>query len=342
VPPSRETHAGLIGWEERARPENRHPPRQILFTDFPPTRREDVPLAGLGRLLADGKSFFFGEFQSPTSEELDLLASELRLHPLAIEDVRTRHQRPKIEIYGNHYFLVCYQIASKDRRVAIEEIDVFIGPNFLVVCHDGDIPLLTQVQERFSRQAGAHDVSGLLYEILDAVVDEYFPVLDELAERTEAIEAAVFEQFDRRRLADLLDLKKDLALLRRVIAPERDAVNVLLRRDPPVLDPSRIFYFQDVYDHLIRITDSIDTYRELLTGSLDAFLSVENNRLSEIVRRLTMISTVFLPLTFVTGFFGMNFKRLVDAGDAVFAVAIVAMILLPVGLVGLLRRQGIR
>jgi magnesium transporter len=152
----------------------------------------------------------------------------------------------------------------------------------------------------------------------------------------------VFERFDRQRLHDLLDLKKDLSLMRRVIAPERDAVNVLLRRDPPVLDAARIFYFQDVYDHLIRITDSIDTYRELLTGSLDAFLSVENNRLSEIVRRLTLISTVFLPLSFVTGFFGMNFKRLVDAGDTLFAAAIACMVLLPLGLLALLKRQGIR
>jgi magnesium transporter len=342
VPPPRETHAALIGWEERARPATRHAPRRILFTDSPPARREDVPLEGLGRVLSGGKSFFFGDFQSPTAAELEALAVELGLHPLAIEDVRSRHQRPKIEIYGNHYFLVCYQICSKDRRVEIEEIDVFIGPNFLVACHDGEAPLLEEVLERFSRQAGAHDVSGLLYEILDAVVDEYFPVLDELAERTEAIESAVFEKFERRRLAELLDLKKDLSLLRRVIAPERDAVNVLLRRDPPVLDPARIFYFQDVYDHLIRITDSIDTYRDLLTGSLDAFLSVENNRLSEIVRRLTMISTVFLPLSFVTGFFGMNFKRLVDAGDGLFVAALASMVILPLGLVALLRRQGIR
>ena len=183
------------------------------------------------------------------------------------------------------------------------------------------MPLLTEVFERFCRQTGVHDVSGLLYELLDAFVDEYFPVLDELAERTEAVEASVFEEFDKSRLAELLELKKDLSLLRRVIAPERDAINVLLRRDPPVLDSTRIFYFQDIYDHLIRITDSIDTYRELLTGSLDAFLSVENNRLSEVVRRLTMISTIFLPLSFVTGFFGMNFQRLAGAGDRLFRAA---------------------
>jgi len=116
----------------------------------------------------------------------------------------------------------------------------------------------------------------------------------------------------------LLDLKKDLALLRRVVAPERDAVNVLLRRDPPILDPARIFYFQDIYDHLIRIADSIDTYRELATGTLDAFLSVQNNKLSEVVRKLTILSTAFLPLMLVTSFFGMNFAKLSQATNGVF------------------------
>ena len=314
----------------------------MLFEAESGKRDEGVSLEGIGKRLASGKSFLFGDFQSPTDSELATLGRELKLHPLAIDDVRHRHQRPKIEVYPDHYFLVVYQISAEKERLSIEELDVFIGPNFLIVCHEQELPLLAAVFERVCRQAGGHDVSGYLYELLDAIVDEYFPVLDELAERTEAVEAAVFEGYQKSRLAELLDLKKDLAILRRIIAPERDAVNVLLRRDPPVLDASRIFYFQDVYDHLIRITDSIDTYRELLTGSLDAFLSVENNRLSEVVQRLTLISTIFLPLTFITGFFGMNFHRLTGAGDGLFAVCIASMIALPGAMVWLLRRWGIR
>ncbi|MEO8432425.1 MAG: magnesium transporter CorA family protein [Acidobacteriota bacterium] len=338
----RHPHPGDVAWAERSRPESRKPPRIILFDPVTGGRTENVPLQGLRAKISAPKSFLFGDFQSPTDEELAALGSELSLHPLAIEDVRHRHQRPKIEVFPDHYFLVCYRITAGDGRIAMAEIDAFIGPNFLIVCHDGEVPLLVDVVDRYCRQPGSHDVSGLLYEVLDAVVDEYFPVLDDLAERTEAVESAVFAEFDRSRLAELLDLKKDLALLRRVIAPERDAVNVLLRRDPPVLDSSRIFYFQDVYDHLIRITDSIDTYRELLTGSLDAFLSVENNRLSEVVRKLTLISTVFLPLSFVTGFFGMNFRRLSGAGDGIFAAAVAAMVILPAALLWLIRRQGMR
>ncbi|HEY6146251.1 MAG TPA: magnesium transporter CorA family protein, partial [Thermoanaerobaculia bacterium] len=288
------------------------------------------------------KSFLFGDFQAPTDEELATLQRELHIHPLAIDDVQHRHQRPKIDVYPDHYFLVFYRITSTGKAISIEEIDFFIGPQFLILCHEREVPLLSEVFDRFCRQTGEHDVSGLLYELLDAFVDEYFPVMDGLADRTEAVEASVFEKFRQSRLAELLDLKKDLALLRRVIAPERDAVNVLLRRDPPVLDVARIFYFQDVYDHLIRITDSIDTYRELLTGSLDAFLSVENNRLSEVVRRLTVISTIFLPLSFVTGFFGMNFQRLAGASDRLLLAAMASMVVLPVAMLWLLRRWNVR
>ncbi len=335
-------HAGNIGWAERDRPDTRREPRLILFGPEGAPHEEAVPIEGIRARLASSKSFLFGDFQSPTDQELDVLARELSLHPLAVEDVRHRHQRPKIDVFPDHYFLVAYRIGCLDGGLQFDEVDAFIGSNFLIVTHDGDVPLLKEVLDRFCRESGVHDVSGLLYELLDTIVDEYFPVLDDLAERTEAIESAVFAKFETARLADLLELKKDLSLLRRVIAPERDAVNVLLRRDPPVLDAARVFYFQDVYDHLIRITDSIDTYRELLTGSLDAFLSVENNRLSEVVRRLTVISTIFLPLTFITGFFGMNFGRLAGAGDRLFIASIVSMVVVPPFMLWLIRRQSIR
>jgi magnesium transporter len=334
---TRDSHPGNIGWSERARPAKRHPPVLTLFEPGAGPRNDGIELAGVKARLGP-KSFLFGDFQAPTDAELASLERELNLHPLAIDDVQHRHQRPKIDVYPDHYFLVFYRITSTGTGISIDEIDLFIGPQFLILCHEAEVPLLKEVFERFCRQTGKHDVSGLLYELLDAFVDEYFPVMDGLADRTEAVEASVFEEFRRSRLAELLDLKKDLALLRRVIAPERDAVNVLLRRDPPVLDVGRIFYFQDVYDHLIRITDSIDTYRELLTGSLDAFLSVENNRLSEVVRRLTLISTIFLPLSFITGFFGMNFQRLAGAGDGLFLAAIASMVVLTVGMLWFLRR----
>ncbi len=187
-------------------------------------------------------------------------------------------------------------------------------------------------------------MSSLLYDLLDAIVDDYFVYLDDLGERSQSIDERIFESFDPKSLEQILDLKRDLALLRRVVAPGRDAVNVLLRRDPPILDTRHIFYFQDVYDHLIRISDSIDTYRELATGSLDAFLSIQNNRISEIVRKLTVVSIIFLPITAVTGFFGMNFHIFEPPArnNALFLASLALMVLVPLGMLVYVRRKVLR
>jgi magnesium transporter len=332
----------LGGAADPVRPSEKRPPR-ALKVPAGPGPLEEIPLASAGESVAGDDGFVFVDLHSPNGPELDAVARGFGLHPLAIEDVRHRRQRPKVDVYDHHYFLVLYRIRpDAEGRPIFEEVDLFIGRRFLVLVHDSLITILDDVVDRFARSDQPRSVSALLYALLDAIVDEYFGVLDALTERSEEVEAAVFQKFERSRLQNLLDLKKDLANFRRVVAPERDSVNVLLRRDPPILDTAHIFYFQDVYDHLIRISDSIDTDRELVTTSLDAFLSVENNRLSEIVRRLTMISTIFLPLNFVTGFFGMNFARLSGAGDALFAVALASMAVLPAVMLWLIRRQRVR
>ena len=301
-------------------------------------------MEGIATVLAGSRDlFFFADLHAPDEEELEILRKEFRFHPLAIEDVRTRHQRPKIDIYGDQYFLVFYRVgrSGEDTDWVLQEIDCFIGPNFLIVTHDSLVPLLDATYERFCREEGKKDVSGLLYDILDSIVDEYFEFFDDLGDRFEQVEDEIFEHYEQANLRRLLDLKKDLALLRRIAAPERDAVNVLLRRDPPILDAARVFYFQDIYDHLIRIADSIDTYRELATGTLDAFLSIQNNKLSEIVRKLTVVSTIFLPLMLVTSFFGMNFEWLVSAKHDVFVKGMLFMGVFEVGIVFFLWWWGI-
>jgi len=339
----REVHPGEVGVTERIKPSQRHPPVTVLF-DKGVKWRDRVPVPGVAALLSEGDRFFFGNFQAPTADELEELRREFSLHPLAIEDVVTRHQRPKIDIYGDHYFLVFYRIGSggENGDVLLQEVDCFIGRNFLIVTHDSELALLDDHFARFCRTPGPKSVSVLLYELLDALVDEYFPFLDDVADRSAEIEDSLFHAFNPDQLEKVLELKRDLIRLRRVISPERDVLNVLLRRDPPVIDPAQVVYFQDVYDHLVRVTDSIDTYRELLTGALDAFLSIQNNRLSEIVRKLTVISVTFLPLTFITGFFGMNFDLFGGrVNTPLFYLSLGLMVAVPAVLVALLRRKGI-
>lgn len=338
----REVDPGEVGRAERVKPIQRRPPKTVLFD--PNGRAENVSIEGITSRLASGAGFFYAAFHSPDEGELQTLQREFHFHPLAIEDVRTRHQRPKIDIYGDQYFLVFYRLGpsnAHDGDWVLQELDFFIGPNFLIITHDSPVDLLDKTFERFGREEGKKDVSGLLYDLLDSMVDDYFLFLDDLGERSQQIEERVFERYEESHLQGLLDLKKDLALLRRVVAPERDAVNVLLRRDPPILDSSRIFYFQDIYDHLIRIADSIDTYRELATGTLDAFLSVQNNKLSEVVRKLTILSTAFLPMMLVTSFFGMNFQRLAGAKDRVFQQGMVFMVVFEVATLWFLWWWGI-
>lgn len=340
----REVDPGEIGLAGRVKPSDRRSPRAVLF-DPVEGRVDSVPLKGIAGRLSTG-GFFYADLHAPDEGELETLRREFHFHPLAIEDVRSRHQRPKIDVYTNHYFLVFYRIGSggADGEWLLQELDFFIGPNFLVVTHDSEVPLLDAVFERFCREEGKKDVSGLLYDLLDALVDDYFLYLDDLGERSQTIDEQIFESFDQKILQQILDLKRDLALLRRVVAPGRDAINVLLRRDPPILDTAHIFYFQDVYDHLIRITDSIDTYRELATGSLDAFLSIQNNRLSDIVRKLTVISIIFLPITAATGFFGMNFQIFEPQprNYILFLTSLGLIVGVPLVMLFFLRRKGLR
>jgi Mg2+ and Co2+ transporter CorA len=161
-------------------------------------------------------------------------------------------------------------------------------------------------------EAGKHprDVGVLLYSLLDTIVDNYFPVIDSIVERTELLEEQIFERFDQNALSTIFTLKKDLLALRRVFAPERDVLNVLTRRDLPIFDEATTLYFQDVYDHVVRVTDSIDIYRDLLSSALDGYLSMQSNRLNITVQTLTSVSIILMSIAAITGWYGMNFEMM--------------------------------
>jgi magnesium transporter len=150
----------------------------------------------------------------------------------------------------------------------------------------------------------------LVYSILDAIVDDYFPVIDALAERTEEIEEFVLNSSGSSPIHELFRLKRDMIQVRRAVTPERDVLNVLVRRDSPIFDEVTLLYFQDVYDHILRVTDAIDTYRDLLSGTLDAYLSVTSNRLNQVMKTLTASSIILMTITLVASIYGMNFDHM--------------------------------
>lgn len=246
----------------------------------------------------------------PTSEDFDELAKEFGFHALSIEDCRNEHQRPKVEEYQGYYFIVLYEAQLVlGRRLELRELNIFLGKNFLVTVHSQPIVAI-EVAERLWREWSdlAERGTGLLaYLLIDSIVDDYMPLLDALSDRMDELEDQIFVDFKVEALEEIFRIKKELLFLRRSVTPLRDVFNTLLRREQQIFSRETHVYFQDVFDHLIRVADTIDTLRELLGATMDAYLSVSGNRMNMVMKRLTSISTILMSVTLIAGIYGMNF-----------------------------------
>jgi magnesium transporter len=246
----------------------------------------------------------------PTSEDFDELAKEFGFHPLSIEDCRNEHQRPKVEEFQGYYFIVLYESElALGRHLELRELNIFLGKNYLVTVHSQPIRAL-ETAERLWREWTdlAERGTGLLaYLLIDAIVDDYMPLLDTLSDRMDELEDKIFVDFQPEALEEIFRIKKDLLFLRRAVTPLRDVFNTLLRREQQIFSRETHVYFQDVFDHLIRVADTIDTLRDLLGATMDAYLSVSGNRMNMVMKRLTSISAILMSVTLIAGIYGMNF-----------------------------------
>jgi len=268
----------------------------------------DVQLHDISDLLSRPDELIWIDVRSPTEDDLQLLQSEFGFHPLAMEDVARLRQRPKVDLYEGYLLIFFYSLArdAESEVVVLTQLGIFVGKNYVVTVHDRPIPELDQTSERWSRNVeliGQRTISLLVYSILDAIVDNYFPILDDL-------EAYVVRTLSNEAQQEIFRLKKELVTIRRVVAPERDVLNVLLRRDLPMFEPAVIAYFQDVYDHIIRVTDAVDTYRDLLSSALEFHLSLASNRLNQIMKTLTASSIILMSMTLIASVYGMNFVHM--------------------------------
>jgi magnesium transporter len=241
-----------------------------------------------------------------------LLGDTFGFHPLAVEDAEHFGQRPKADAYDDFTLLVVYG-ATEDGRPL--EVHCFYSANYLVTVHHDPCPELIGLGQRLAVRANARpDLVMLLYRVVDTLVDSFFPVLADLDDRIDELEDEILQQPTERQLGQLFEMKRSLIALRKVVTPERDMFATLLSGRELIhgMTPDAERYFRDLYDHLIRISDLVDSYRDLLTGALDTHLSTVSNRLNVVMKQLTIIATIFLPLSFVTGFFGQNFAWMVD------------------------------
>lgn len=248
--------------------------------------------------------------------DITFLKTHFGFHPLALEDISRHHQRPKIESYDGYSLLFFYALRCEDAdrtHVEFSQLGMFIGKNYVVTVHDGSIKTLDEVSERWHQSgltADRNSVGMLVYTILDALVDGYFPVLDQLSDRLDDLEDVILEQVDLKSQQEIFQIKKQLVSIRRVVAPERDVLNVLVRREMSIFDPAVIIYFQDVYDHILRVTDAVDMYRDLLSSSLEFHLAATSNRLNQVMKTLTAASIVLMSMTLVASVYGMNFVHM--------------------------------
>jgi magnesium transporter len=263
--------------------------------------------------LSSGQ-FFWLDLHDPTDEDFELLRDVFKFHPLALEDSQQFGQRPKLEDYDEFVFFVFYGAAPPPDEDRLVELHLFYSERFLVTLRRDHAPACESLKERYTkRPAPLEKPIALLYRLLDGLTDSFFPALEDFDERIDRVEDEIFHEPREEQLEEVVMMKRRLNRLRRVVGPQRDVVGQLFGGIAvlPGVDAEAERYFRDVYDHLIRVADLIDSYKDLLTGAMDVYLSSVSNRLNLIVERLTVLSTILLPLIVLTGFFGQNFGWLV-------------------------------
>ncbi len=277
--------------------------------------RCNVPQGELSVLLAraaeQNSTFVCVDVTAPTPTDWELVARSFPFHPLALEDAQRQSQRSKLDDYDTYLFLSIHAPTNADET---REIDLFVGPGYLLTIDEPGGPPLDEVRARRQKsQSEQRYVPGyLLYLTLDAIVDAYFPVMDDLDEQIDAIELQVYARGAKDfELSDALLLKKKLLLLRQAVAPLRDVLNHLLRIDQPALiAPELRIFFQDVFDHTLRLVEQIDLHRDLLGSVLDAAMAQSSNKLNRVMKTMTGVSTVLMSVTLISSIYGMNFVNM--------------------------------
>jgi magnesium transporter len=263
--------------------------------------------------------FFWLDLSAPTKEDVKRLRELFGFHPLALEDALHFGQRPKLDDYHDYAFVVFYGARDADVGAAedelLQEVQMFISGGYLITLHRDSLPALDEQRARLEGVV-LHSEQFLLYRVFDALTDSFFPPLARMDDEIDELESAVLAGPDDRQLQRLFALKRALIVMRKVVTPQRDlfARSIDQLAELPGLQLDERDYFRDVYDHLIRISDLIDSYRDLLSSTTDLYLSTVSNRQNEVMKQLAIVGTVFLPLSFITGFFGMNFGWLVSKG----------------------------
>ncbi|MCL7411837.1 MAG: magnesium/cobalt transporter CorA [Methanosarcinaceae archaeon] len=274
------------------------------------------------------KCFFFKEQPTVTwinidgihnTEIIDKIGKHFELHPLILEDIMNTGQRPKLEDFDHYLYIVLkmLQIEEDEDEIKAEQVSLIIGDNFVISFQEVEGDVFDYVRERIRSGKGRIrklNSDYLAYALMDAIVDGYFMILEKLGDRIELMEDDLLENPTTDTLQDIHSLKREMIFLRKSIWPLREVISRLERGESSLINESTTLYMKDIYDHTIQIIDSIESFRDMLSGMLDIYLSTISNKMNEVMKVLTIISTIFIPITFIAGIYGMNFEYMPELG----------------------------
>lgn len=276
--------------------------------------RTAISIEEMQQALKDPSSMLWVDMEDIDDVDVDLLTNVFNLHPLTVEDFILPNARPKVEKFKDYIFLVMFSIEPRDKtngsRIKTIEIDCCLGRNFLVTVRTGVINSFSVTKERAKKQSPIimNGADFLLYSIIDSVVDSYFPVIDDFDNLVDDMSDELFKDPTQNTLSKIYHLKNEIMLLKRTIGPQADVAALITKGDFEYITPQNAIYFRNIYDNLVRLNDIVGTSRDIITGAMEAYVSVVSNRLNEIMKTLTVIATIMMPLTLIASIYGMNFK----------------------------------
>lgn len=293
----------------------------------------------MSKAVKDPGSVLWLDVSDIDDSDIDLLTNVFNLHPLTVEDFIMPSARPKVEEFQDYLFMVMFslQTSVNQQRLKINmmEIDYCLGSNFLITFHGDQSNTINICKERIKKQSPIimHGVDMLLYSVLDSCVDNYFPVINEFDNTVDAVSDELFKVPTQETLKKIYNIKNDILSLRRTIGPQADVMSMLSRGAYRFISPANQLYFRNVYDNMARFNDTVGAMRDIISGAMEAYVSIVSNRLNEVMKTLTVIATIMMPLTLIASIYGMNFRHMPMLEHALgFYVTMAVMVVIAVAM----------
>lgn len=306
---------------------------------------EKLNAAQMHEALKDEGALLWVDLKDIDDDDIDVLTEVFNLHSLTIEDFIMTNARPKVEKFNDYIFLIMFSMECPEKesgKIKTGEMNFCLGKNFLVTAHNDTISALSVSKERIRKDSPIikNGADFLLYSVIDCLVDSYFPVIHEFDNAVDKMSDELFREPSNETLKKIYILKNEIVYLRRTIGPQTDVMSILARGDFPLVSAANTIYFRNICDNLTRLNDIVGNSRDIITGAMEAYVSIVSNRLNEIMKTLTVIATIMMPLTLIASIYGMNFKHMPELSSRFgYPLVISTMTLLTIGMLYYFKRR---